>query len=84
MLPNPFSEVGKVYDEVRQLQRELHSKANTWDISSLQNKIDTLSQDVRNINESIMNIYNKLDNHDIKLTILEEGQINMEENNENI
>lgn len=28
MLPNPFTEVGRVYDEVQQLKRELHNKVN--------------------------------------------------------
>ena len=54
-------DVGRVYEEVLQLKRELHNKVNNWEYSSLKDKIDALSQDVRTINECVMGIYNKID-----------------------
>jgi uncharacterized coiled-coil DUF342 family protein len=61
MLPNPLSEVGRVYEEVRQLKSVVNNKANNWELSSLSSRIDALSQDVRTLSESVMDIYNKLD-----------------------
>lgn len=63
MLPNPFTEVGRVYQEVQDLKRVIDNKVNNWELSSLQGKVDALAQDVRTLSESVMDIYNKLDNH---------------------
>jgi len=61
MLPNPFTEVGRVYQEVQDLKRCMNNKVNNWEFSSLQGKVDALCQDVRTLSESVMDIYNKLD-----------------------
>lgn len=63
MLPNPFTEVGRVYQEVQDLKRIIDNKINNWELSSLQGKVDALAQDVKTLSESVMDIYNKLDNH---------------------
>lgn len=62
MLPNPFSDAGRVYDEVQQVKRELYNKTNNWEFFSLKGKVDALSQDVKTLSETVMDIYNKLDN----------------------
>jgi len=73
MLPNPFSEVGRVYQEVQDLKRVIYNKSNNWELSSLQGRVDALSQDIRTLSETVMDIYNKLDDVNIKIDTLAEG-----------
>lgn len=61
MLPNPFTEVGRIYQEVQDLKREINNKTNNWELSSLLDKVDALAQDTRTLSESVMDIYNRLD-----------------------
>lgn len=71
MLPNPFSEVGRVYQEVQDLKRTIDNKANNWELSSLQSRVDSLSQDVKTLSETVMDIYNKLDEVKLRIDNLE-------------
>lgn len=71
MLPNPFTEVGRVYHEVIALKREVDNKANNWELSSLQGRVDALSQDVRTLRETVMDIYNKIDEVKLRIDNLE-------------
>jgi hypothetical protein len=46
MLPNPFTEVGRVYSELQQLEHKVNSKANDYEVSELKHQIQQIKSEI--------------------------------------
>jgi predicted nucleic acid-binding Zn-ribbon protein len=57
MQSNPFSSFGS---DIRDLENKLHTKADTWQLQELENKIGTLKENITNLQDRVSWLENKI------------------------
>jgi len=57
MQSNPFSSFGH---DISNLENKLHTKADTWKVQELENKIGTLKENITNLQDRISWLENKV------------------------
>ena len=46
MIPSPFTEVGRLYSDFKELEHKVNSKANDYEVNDLKHKISQLSSEI--------------------------------------
>jgi len=61
MLPNPFTEVGRVYSELQSLEHKVNNKANDYEVTELKHQLTQVKAEITFLCNEVHRVWEVID-----------------------